>query len=698
MAVQFQVSEENLMKSRWVVCCFVMISTLVNAEENYTRLPPGRISSPYEACKDVVIVSKDKYQENEKEWKNWEAKCQKVQVADEAGLTRMGSLEEGTQYLNAALKVTEKIKANIERSQAYALCSSQCFRGANHCDANPKTGEKVVKCEDRQKEVLGALKNQSKKLREALSLSREANSTPTISVGNVLAFNDENRFNKDLKSFEMGTPNPVGGAPLQPDELAHAKEVIKNERAQVDLDYKKMLAEGIVKDSPSFEGAWKSKVLMDRIDKRKEDEQLKYRQIVYEELPIFSVIDNPGKFQNGNEPVWTNRQIYEAFVKLGKNAEKTKAVIDATVKNGKLEFNRNYGQAALKWLISSVPGVNDRNDLLYYLGMKNQVEEVLKDDKSLCGAVTTMSQRLASKEIQNAGIVFASSFAGGSVTRASSKGIVWAFRVGRALSGAEASSLSGLALASTYLGDSFRHYNTAVAEVTSGVRDFETISNARTNAITNLVFAPFAGASGWRFGKNLYNSLGKKMAKDLPEIAELMKKAGSNRAMRDEVVDKWLLAKVKEAFKNKLIDSDEEALFRSKAGGEVFDTLAEEILKKNPDFFKEPSNFDFFLKLAATKIKPRAGDPKDLEVKARDLLMGFNFDAVEKWDSKARSGLMKVYNEGIEELRAAYAKDPAVYATFNSNGDSQGKIIGLALKRAGVPAEEEAAYRSCLRK
>lgn len=686
------------MKNEWIIYFFVMMNTIAFGGENSVPLPPGRIVSPYEACKNVVIVSKDKYQQHEEEWKNWEAKCQKVQVAEEAGLSRISSLQEGTQYLNAALAVAAKVKANLEKSQRYAYCSSTCFRGANHCDANEKTGEKAVKCSDRRKEILEGLKAQSKNLRRALSLSTEATINPIISVGNVLAYNDENRFNKDLKSFETGTPNPAGGAPLLPDELAHAKEVIKNERAQVDIDYKKMLSENDVKDTPSFEGAWKSKVLMDRVDKRKEEQQLKYRQIVYEELPILSVIAKPEKFQNGNEPVWKDRQIFEALVTLANNAEKTKAVLEATIKKSKLEFSRAKGEAALSWLLSSVPGVNDQNDLLYYIGMKNQVEEVLKVDKNLCAPVTTMAQRSQSKTIQNAGITFASTFAGGSVTRAGSKGFVWAFRVGRALSGAEASSLSGLALASTYLGDSFRHYNTTVSETTSGVRDVDAVNTAKTNATMNLIFAPLSGVSGWRFGKKLYNSLGNKMAKDLPEITELMKKAQTNRAMRDEVVDKWILAKLKEAFKNKFIDSDEESMLATKAGGEIFDALAEDILKKNPDFFKDSNNFAFFLKLAATRIKPRPGDPKDFEEKARDLLLSFNFDAIEKWDPKARAGLMKFYSEGIEELRASYAKDPAAYAKFSTDAKSQEKIMSAALKRSGVNDADEASYMSCIKK
>ena len=159
------------------------------------------------------------------------------------------------------------------------------------------------------------------------------------------------------------------------------------------------------------------------------------------------------------------------------------------------------------------------------------------------------------------------------------------------------------------------------------------------------------------------------MANDLPEISKLMKKAGTNEAARDEAVDKWMQAKVKSAIKSKLIGKDDESLLKSEAGGKILDQLAEDIQKNNPTFFKDPKNFDFFLKTAATTLKKRPGDPADLGDKARHLFLSFNTDAFNSWDPKARIGLMKVFDEGVEELRNAYSKDPASYAKFTSDPD-----------------------------
>lgn len=687
------------MKNRiFILSIFLLLNLLLNTLmlASANALLPGVIESPYEACKEIIVVSKEKYQENPGKWKEIEAKCnKKVQLAEEAGITRLSSLNEGVQYLSLATKVAGKVISTLDKSRLYALCSVSCFSHGPKCSAETSGEEKVVNCSDRRAEVLRNLKVQTRKIRMELALSQEASDLITLDVRNVLSLDDDKRFNKNLRDFEAGTPNPVGRTEMQPAEIEHAKGIIKRERAKIEEDYKKMLVEKKAKDTPDLHHAWVSKMLMDQIDKRKEEHQLKYRQLIFEESPIFSVIEKPSKFQNGDVPVWSDQQIADAFRKLSKNAETTKTIVKESIDKGKLEFSRTKGEALGLWLKSLVPGTRDSNDLLYYMGMKNQVEEVLKEDSSMCGAATTMSNRLSSKEMQNMGVVFVGSFAGGALTKVASKAAVGVFRIGRALSGAEAAGLTGLAIGSTFLGDSFRQYNTAVEEVTSGVREASELDLKRSNVKWNLVFAPTLGPSGWGLGKTLYNSLGNKMAKDLPEVSKLMEKAGTSQAARDEVVDKWMLAKVKNAIKTKTIDVDEEALLKSEAGGKILDSLAAEIQKNNPKFFSDPNNFNFFLKTAATTLKKRTGDPTDLGEKAQYLFLSLNVDAFNTWDPKARVGLMKVFNEGVEELRSVSSKDPAAYAKFTTDPDSQEKIMIAALKRSGASDEDIAAMKTC---
>jgi hypothetical protein len=52
---------------------------------------------------------------------------------------------------------------------------------------------------------------------------------------------------------------------------------------------------------------------------------------------------------------------------------------------------------------------------------------------------------------------------------------------------------------------------------------------------------------------------------------------------------------------------------------------------------------------------------------------------------------MKVFDEGVEELRLTFSKDPATYAKFTTDNQAKEKIFLAALKRAGVVDDAEAA-------
>lgn len=646
---------------------------------------PGIIETPYSACKDELIVSKEKYQENEQKWKEWESKCHRnIQVAEEAGITRLGSLNEGVQYLNFTTKIAKNVMSNLDKSLKYAQCSQACFKGATNCNAELTDNNKSVSCADRRAEILHGLKIVSQKLRKELALANVAPNFVQKNIINFLFQEDDKHFNKNLLDIDLTTPNPVGHSEMQADELQEARNFVKNERAKVEEDYKKMLTQDKVNDTPKLHQSWVGKKWMDQIDKRKVEHQERYRQLVYEESPLLSVIEKATKFENGANPVWTDKQLADAFFKLSTYAESTKKSVQESIDSKKLEFRRDNGDALIAWIKQLKPGLNDHNDLLHFMGMTNQVEEVLKNDKSLCAVATTLSGRLQSKDIQNNAVVFAASFVAGAPTKILSRGGAALFKIGRALTGSEAASLSGLAIGGTYLADSFRQYNSTVSEATNGLKNAKDIDSAKTNVGLNLVFAPALASGGWGLGKTLYSSLGKKMAKDLPEVASLLEKGVTNQSARDLAVDKWMMAKVKKAIKNNILEKGDEVALQSKVGGEILDDLSTDILKNNPKFFNDPNNLDYFLKAAATLVKKRPGDPADLADKAKKLFLSLNVDAFQTWDPKARTGLMKVYSEGVEELRSAYIKDPAAYAKFTTDADSQEKIMIAALKRAGV--------------
>lgn len=671
---------------------FILMDCSLAAENS--KFPEGKIEAPYEACKNVLIVSQQKYLENKSNWDQVEKKCNtKIQIAEDAGVTSLNPLKEGIQYLSFSQRVAQKVIENLKKNRTYAECSASCFAGAPVCINITRESKKPIKCSERKKEIQEAMKVFSRKIRMELALADDAPGMVNVNIHNALQFS-KNEYHKDkfintnLRDFEMGMPNPVGRVDLSERELQQAKR-------RVASDHKKLEDEFKEKGYTNYSD-WMSVKLMEKMDEHK----ARYRELIYQEAPIFGVIDRPSKMEKGEDPVWTDAQIAKAFLKISENTKTTEEIVNWSLNNSKLEFSRATGESLGKWLSNLAPGTKEKNDLLYYIGMKNPVEEVLKEDSSLCGVATSMEAHLHTKELQNAGVTLVGSFAGAGLVKGVSAVGTTIFRIGRALTGAEAAGITGMSLGASFLGDSFRQYNSVVteAETLSGlggdkegkaIRKSEEVALARDSVKMSLMFAPLDVIGGWSVGKTLYSSLSKQMAKDLPEMGTLIRKAKLDTVARDQVVDKWLAMKVRSALKSGVINDADQAALQSKEAKGVLETLTAEIEKSNPDFFKNPKNTDFFLKTAATTVKKEKGDPSDLGEKAKQLLLNFNTEAMNgAWDPKGQTALLKVFDNAIIELRLSAKNDPATYAKFTTDKSAQEKIFANALKRSGVEEKD----------
>lgn len=670
-----------------------------SAAEN-PKLPEGKIEAPYEACKNVLIVSKQKYLENKINWDQVEKKCKtKIQVIEDVGFSSLNPLKEGIQYLSFSQRVAQKVIDNLKKNRIYAECSASCFAGAFACNST-RENKKPIKCSERKKEIQEAMKVVSRKIRMELALSDDAPGIVNVNIHNSLQFSKDeyhkDKFiNTDLRDFEAGMPNPVGRIDLSERELKEAKR-------RVAFDHKKLEEEFKEKGYTNYSD-WMSVKLLEKMDEHK----ARYRELIYQEAPIFGVIDRPSKMEKGEDPVWGDAQIAKAFLKLSENTKATEEKVNWSLNNSKLEFSRASGEALGKWISNLAPRTQEKNDLLYYIGMKKPVEEVLKEDSSLCGVATTMEARLHTKEMQNAGVTLVGSFAGVGLVKGASAVSTNVFRIGRALTGAEAAGITGMGLGASFLGDSFRQYNTAVteAETLSGlggdkegkvIRKSEELTLARDSVKMSLVFAPLDVVGGWGVGKTLYSSLSKQMAKDLPEISSLISKAKLDTVARDQAVDKWLAMKIKSSLISGVIDDADQIALKSKEAKAVLETLTAEIEKANPEFFKNPKNMDFFLKTAAATIKKVKGDPSDIGEKAKDLLIHFNTDAMNGiWDPKGQAGLLTVFGNAIEELRLTASRDPATYAKFTTDPAAKEKVMMKALERSGVKEKDRAKMLQC---
>lgn len=645
-----------------------------------SNLPEGKIETPYEACKNILIVSEKKYQESKTNWDLIEKKCNmKIQFANDIELTSINPLKEGVQYLSFSVKVVEKVIETLQKNRRYVDCSSSCFQGRITCPASEN--EKVVQCSERKKEIQEGMKVLSRKIKMELALSDDAPGLLNLNIRNVLSVDKSKFINTNLRDFEIGMPNPVGRIDLSERELKEAYRRSVADRKALEDEYK---AKGYNNYSD-----WMSVKLMEKFD----EHRARYRGLIYEEAPIFSVIERPVKMEKGDDPFWSDAQVAKAFLKLSENIKMTEEKVNKSLKNSTLEFKRITGEALKNFLTAD-------KDLLYYIGMKNQVEEVLKNDPAFCAIATSMEARLHTKELQNAGITMAATLASAHVGGA-------LLRIGMAVTAAEATGITGMALGGAFIADSFRQYNVTTIEAATisglgadkegkAIRKAEEITQTHDGLKMSLMFAPIGTTGGWSVGKILYSSLSKQMQKDLPEMAILMKNAKLDTVSRDQAVDKWLFMKVKSAVKTGGIDEVDQQALQSDKAKNVLESLTAEIEKANPDFFKNPKNMDFFLKTAATTVKSEIGDPADLGEKAKLLLLHFNTEAMNgSWDPKGQNALLKVFDRAILELRLSAKNDPATYAKFSTDPEAQQKIVQNALRRSGAKEEEIKAMSQC---
>jgi GGDEF domain-containing protein len=457
------------------------------------------ITSPYEACKDQVLVKEDAYKKNKKKWDV----CGNVLVTPDIGLTSINPLNEGAKYLLFSHKVAAKVIENLDKSKKYADCSASCFAGAPVCiDIENK---KPIKCAERKTEIKEAMIVYARKIRMELALAQDSSDLINVNINNVISFaytHKERLINGNLRDFEMGTPNPVGRTEL----TKHERQEAERRR---DYELKKIEDENAARGNVNYSD-WQAIKLMDRFDQHKDQ----YRKLIYEDAPIFSVIEDTKKFDEKNNPIWTDEQLASAFKKLSASANLTKEKVNWSLKNGKLEFERDNGEAIKKWFTSLSSKNTDTNDLLFYVGMKNQVEDVLKDDPSLCSVATAMESRLRTKDMQNTGILITASL-GASVGGRVAGG---AFNIFRAVSGAELAKLSGLAMGSSYIGSNFQKYGSRSAEAAtrSGLdktkegaklRDASEIESAREQLKYSVALAPIDIAGGVSVVKRVSSSI-----------------------------------------------------------------------------------------------------------------------------------------------------------------------------------------------
>lgn len=483
---------------------FLMITLTVTAK---TPEPEGRINSPFVACKDYIVVDKTKYQSNQKKWDDFAKECNaKVLPGDAAGFTSMDPLKEGVQYLEFSQRVAKKVLENLEKNRKYADCSFVCFSGGSFCHPSMTIDNKQVSCADRKKEVLEGMKVKARKIRLELAMAHEGHGFVSTNMHNVLSRDSKSFINKKLVPFESFTPFPVSKIELAPFEIKEAERRWAKEKKEIEASVKAM--------NTKLPAEITAQRLMENFDEHKS----RYRSLIYEEAPIFSVIGDAKKYE-GTDPVWEDTQVAKAFQKLSENAKVTKEKVAQSIANGKLEFSR---QKALGNWFKGFSEAGQDADLLYFVGMKSQVEEVLKEDPSSCALATSMVNRLKSKDEQNVTFTLLASVGTGGTFKLTELATKGTLRVTAAITGKAVTGVVGIGLGASYLGHSMGEYHDKLRETATGSglneavegvtlrkdRDVEKARDAYENA---LILAPIDGAIGVGTAKLIFNKDARKV-------------------------------------------------------------------------------------------------------------------------------------------------------------------------------------------
>jgi len=588
-----------------IILGFAILPSLF-AQDVSTQTPTkleGRVDSPFDACKNVILVSQQKYNANRLLWDNLKNKCiLDFQITADAGIDKIDPLQEGPRYLAFATKIAQNVYATLKKSRDYANCSASCFSGKTTCPASPFNGKKVIQCSDRKKEIHEGLNIFSKKITAELALSNDAPGIINVNIQNILsvsARDNEQLINKDLRDFDLLTPNPLGRRKITSTELENAKKTIIETRQSLEDQFKKLNLQNY--------GPWMSRKLMTERERHRDN----YRSLIYEDAPIFSVIDRPKGFDTNNNPIWGDEQIARAFTALSNNANKTMSSVQVSLNKAVLEFSRKNGEAVEKWLQSLVPGSLEMNDLLFYIGMKNQVEEILKNEPQYCAVATAMFNHFNSKDLQNAGLSFAGSLAAGPLLKGASM-VPRIFAIGRSLTGAEAAAVASLSLGATFLGDGFKSLSVAKKLVATrsglnlkqegdAIADSGNISSAQDTIAIEALFMGLAARGSWKLGKEIDEDLAEIIADDLtnaPEMKILIRKAKNDPDLQQEVVDKWITEKIRAAYKEGKLDLSEISTLMTKKSKLLLQSLLKQT-KDSINHLKNPNNVLALLKNAA---------------------------------------------------------------------------------------------------
>lgn len=674
-----------------------LVILLGSANAGADLLKPEEVSTPYQACKNVKVITQDEFRSNESGWKKEMSICgDRLQVSPKTGFW-VGSVQ--PRDIAAALQLTNLVAA---KSLVYLDKNIDFLKMAKACFENASSHKDCAQLKaDTRKRMDAAVPE----LRRELLLTKGTHNMSHIYMKDLGWEGNINRF---MEGYSGWLNYPVSGTPATAEEMDWAKKTLAAERKQMDKDYQAALAArrkhydrnpALRNTEHEFEKNKYEQLLGQRMDARREN----YRALLQQKYPLFSYLPRT-KIVNGKGS-WSDAQVAQSFGKLVENAGSEKEKSLKAYNGQKLEFSRLYDKVKKQqcgrggcrevesWEINPERFwkgvVKGERDLLDFMAFTPLVEEVLREHPELCGMATGLSQHLVNKQMQNAAgtaAVLLPAFVGvGAI------GVGGAAAAGSSLTGVQVATIMGVGMGAGFVGESAVDYSrtretvlnksgVAGEGVEKEVQDYKKIKEAERNLVLNAAFHQLDYIGAGAAGRVLFNAAKSKALTGDAARALAAVKPGAKveaRITNDAIADVLFKGRKPVEAEKSALDSLTDEMARK--GFFVDAKASAEAQKENLNRYVDTVQ-SIFAKPAKTEAEVQA------QKAAKAIFLNLDPAAVKEWDREGFNGLIGVYGKAIEELRTMPA---AKLAKLEKDPRGQREVFRRALRKSGVADKRE---------
>ncbi|MDR3607023.1 MAG: hypothetical protein P4M08_06545 [Oligoflexia bacterium] len=443
-----------------------------SSSANASPLSQG-VHSPYQACRNVLIVNKDAADQIKESKIKLPGGCDQVEEMPETGM--FSHLSQATGALDLTQLVAKKYLDNVKQNESVLNAYLKCFPQSSGCDAKMRA------------ELQGNIAQGAPALRTQLALAQSQPGANAINRAGMVSSKVSDHLNVggaalgDLSSM-LGIQNAIGsslaGQSLSSAELAQATKTMTQESQA----------------AAGSTGSSKRKLMNPQLWQKINDaHRAQFQALLYGKYRIFATLGKPT--WNNGVPTWTDAQIHDGLQKLLENAQNEEKITQHAIAKSDVEF----GNA--QQLFHNFMGGN--RDLMSYMAVQPVVEQVLKEHPDLCGMATGVEKYVdAENTRENLGagaVMIAAGFTG--------VGLIGDAAVGSVAIAGAATLGMGLGATTYYMGNAVQNYNqvkqqaltsTGANSKDATLVDPAKIASARQALDTNIALAPtmFIGGGG----------------------------------------------------------------------------------------------------------------------------------------------------------------------------------------------------------